>query len=50
MVPTCTRKTCDNVHGHVAIITETESTYVMVESTLRFDEVEDISGGLLPLL
>jgi len=29
--------------------TETESTYVMIESTLRFDDVEDISG-LLPLL
>jgi len=28
------------VRGHVAIITETESTYVMVESTLRFDDVK----------
>jgi len=35
--------------GHVAIITETESTYVMIESTLRFDDVEDIPS-LLPLL
>jgi len=35
--------------GHVAIITETESTYVMIESTLRFDDVEDVPG-LLPLL
>jgi len=42
-------KTCSNVSGHVAIITETESTYVMIESTLRFDDVEDIPG-LLPLL
>ena len=32
---------CNNVRGHVAIITETESTYIMVESTLRFDDVED---------
>ena len=31
---------------HVAIITETESTYVMIESTLRFDDVEDIPGLL----
>jgi len=37
------------VRGHVAIITETESTYVMIESTLQFDDVEDIPG-LLPLL
>jgi len=29
-------------YGHVAIITETDSTYVMIESTLRFDGVEDI--------
>ena len=35
--------------GHVAIITETESTYVMIESTLWFDDVEVIPG-LLPLL
>ena len=35
--------------GHVAIITETESTYVMIESTLRFDDVEGVPG-LLPLL
>ena len=41
------RKT--EMHEHVAIITETESTYVMIESTLRFDDVEDIPG-LLPLL
>jgi len=40
---------CNNVRGHVAIITETKSTYVMIESTLRFDDVEDIPG-LLPLL
>jgi len=31
------------------IITETESAYVMIESTLRFDDVEDIPS-LLPLL
>ena len=37
------------MRGHVAIITETESTYVMIESTLRFDDVEVIPG-LLPLL
>jgi len=42
-------RTCSNVHGHVAIITETVSTYVMIESTLRFDDVED-ALGLLPLL
>jgi len=35
--------------GHVAIITETESTYVMIKSTLRFGDVEDVPG-LLPLL
>jgi len=40
---------CSNVRGHVAIITEIESTYVMIKSTLRFDDVEDIPG-LLPLL
>ena len=34
--------------GHVAIITETEFTYVMIESTLRFDDVD--VPGLLPLL
>ena len=37
------------MRGHIAIITETESTYVMIESTLRFDDVEDVPG-LLPLL
>ena len=37
------------VRGHVAIITETKSTYVMIESTLRFDDIEVIPG-LLPLL
>ena len=37
------------MRGHVAIITETESTYVMIESTLRFDDVEDVPG-LQPLL
>jgi len=42
-------RACNNVRGHVAILTETESTYVMIESTLRFDDVEDIPG-LLPLL
>jgi len=31
------------VLGYVAIITETESTHVMIESTLRFDDVEDIT-------
>ena len=41
-------RTCSNVGGHVAIITETESTYVMIESTLWFDDVADIPG--LPLL
>ena len=30
-------------------ITETESTYIMIESTLRFDDVEDIPDPL-PLL
>jgi len=40
---------CNNVRGHVAIITETESTYVMIESTLRFDDVEDVPGLLLLL-
>ena len=35
--------------GHIAIITKTESTYVMIESTLRFDGAEVIPG-LLPLL
>ena len=35
--------------GHIAIITKTESTYVMIESTLWFDDVEVIPG-LLPLL
>ena len=39
----------NNVRGHVAIITETESTYVMIESTLWFDDIEVIPG-LLPLL
>ena len=29
------------MRGHVAIITETESTYVMIESTLRLDDVEE---------
>ena len=42
-------RTCNYVRGHVAIITETESTYVMIESTLQFDDVEDVPG-LLPLL
>ena len=41
--------TRNNVHGHIAIITETESTYVMIESTLRFDDIEDIPGLLLLL-
>ena len=36
-------RTC-NVCGHVAIITKTESTYVMIKSTLWFDDVEDIPG------
>jgi len=34
------------VCGHIAIITETESTYVMIRSTLLFDNVEDILGLL----
>ena len=42
-------RTCNNVCGHVAIITETESTYVMIESTCRFYDIEVIPG-LLPLL
>jgi len=37
------------MRGHVAIIIKTESTYIMIESTLQFDDVEDIPG-LLPLL
>jgi len=37
------------MRGHVAIITKTESTYIMIESTLPFDDVEDIPG-FLPLL
>ena len=43
-----TPRTCNNVRGHVAIIiiTETESTYVMIKSTLWFDDVEDIPGHL----
>ena len=28
------------MRGHVAIIAETESTYVMIESTLWFDDVQ----------
>ena len=32
-----------------AIITETEYTYVMIESTLWLDDIEDISGLLLLL-
>jgi len=35
--------------GYVAIITKTESTYVMIESTLQFDDVEVIPGLLLLL-
>ena len=39
------------VRGHVAVITETESTYITIESTMRFDDVEVIGvPGLLPLL
>ena len=41
-------RTCNYVRGHITIITENKSTYVMIESTLRFDDVEDIPG-LLPL-
>jgi len=40
---------CNNMRGHVAIITETESTYFMIESTLWFDNIEVIPG-LLSLL
>jgi len=40
---------CNNVRGHVAIITKTKSTYVMIEFSLWFDDVEVIPG-LLPLL
>ena len=43
----CTRKN-SNVRGHVAIITETKSTYVMIEFTLQFDDVEDIPGLTSP--
>ena len=35
------------VHGYIAIITETKSMYVMIKSTLQFDDVRVISG-LLP--
>jgi len=42
-------RTCNNVRGHIAIITETKSTYVMIESTLWFNDVE-VVPGLLPLL
>jgi len=30
--------------GHVAIITKTESTYVIIESTLQFDDIKVIPG------
>jgi len=40
---------CNNARGHIAIITETESTYVMIKSTLRFDDVDDMPGLLLLL-
>jgi len=33
---------CNNMRGHVAIFTETESTYIMIESTLRFYDIEEI--------
>ena len=42
-------RTCNNVRGHVAMITKTESTYVLIESTLQFDDVKDIPGLLLLL-
>jgi len=37
------------VHGHIAIITESNPHYVMIESTLRYDDV-GVVPGLLPLL
>jgi len=40
---------CNNVRENVAIITETESTYVMIKSTLWFDDIEVIPGLLLLL-
>jgi len=40
---------CNSVCGHIAIITETKSTYVIIESTLRFDDVEVVPGLLLLL-
>ena len=40
---------CNNVRGHFAIITETESTYVVIEYTLWFDDIENIPGLFLLL-
>ena len=37
------------VRRHIAIITEPSLHYIMIESTLRFDDVE-VMPGLLPLL
>ena len=28
------------VHGHIAMITETKSMYVMIKSTLQFHDIE----------
>jgi len=36
------------VNGHVTIIAKTKSTYIMIESTLQFNDVKVVSG-LLPL-
>ena len=35
------------MHGYVAIITKTESTYAIIESTLWFDDVGVVLGRLL---
>jgi len=43
-------RTCDNVCKDVSIIiTETETTYIMIDFTLQFDN-EGVVPGLLPLL
>ena len=38
------------VHGHIAIITETKSMYVMIMSTLQFGDVGVVPGLLLLFL
>ena len=42
-------RSCDSVCGDVSIITETETTYIMIEFTLQFDN-KGVVPGLLPLL